>query len=139
MKSTTTSNGNAKQKEPGRFGSFFKRFFGGEFLLGKKMRPVYIYIAFLFVLVAIMIVSEQRIREKNRKINKLEIEYKNEISRLKANNQFIPYEQNKVLIQTMIDRGYVFDERHDYTVTVRRPVEEKRHLFKRKKQQDEKE
>lgn len=139
MKSTTKTNGNAKQKEPGRIGSTFKRVFGGEFLLGKQMRHVYIYMAFLFVLVAVMIVSEQRIREKNRKINKLEIEYKNEIARLKANNQFIPYEQNKLLIQSMIDRGYVFDERHDYTVTVRRPVEEKKHWFKRNKQQDEKE
>lgn len=139
MKSTTNSNGRQQKKEQGRLGRIFKNVFGGEFLVGENMRPVYLYVAFVLVLVAALIVSEQRIREKNNEIIKLESEYKKEISRLKANNQFIPYEENKILIQTMKDRGYVFDERHVFTMTVREPVEENHHWFNRNKQKDEKE
>lgn len=138
MKSTSDNN-RRREKKPTSFGTFFKTVFGGEFLLGENMRPVYVYVVFLLFLIAVLLVGEQRIREKNDKIRKLETEYKQEISRLKSSNQFIPYEENKILIQKMLDRGYVFDERHDFTIEVRKPVVEKRRLFNHKRKKDEKE
>ena len=94
----------------------------------------------LVLLVGVLVISEQRINDKKEEISRLENEYKSELSRLKANNQFIPYEENQMLIQKMKDRGYVLNEEHNYTVTVKEPVEEKRHIlffWKNKKKNQE--
>lgn len=110
-----------------------KDFFGGEFLLSRQMRRWYPYLAFVLALMAVMIISEQRIQDKQRKIKKLENEYKAELSKLKANNQFIPYEENQLLIRKMQERGYVLNEEQNYTIRVKREAPEKKHrLFKRK-------
>lgn len=126
MDSTTKHTGNKEQKEKT---PLLRRVFGGEFLLSQQMRPWYPYIVFVLVLVAILVLSEQRINEKKQEINRLENEYKSELSQLKANNQFIPYEENQILIQKMKDRGYVLDEEHNYTIHIPRPVKEKRRFF----------
>lgn len=127
MDSTTkrTDDNGKKQKTP-----LLRRVFGGEFLLSRQMRPWYPYIAFVLVLAAILVLSEQRINEKKQEITRLENEYKAELSRLKANNQFIPYEENQILIQKMKDRGYVLDEEHNYTIRIPRPEKEKRGFFR---------
>lgn len=126
MDSTTKriENNDKKDKK-----SFFGRLFGADFLLSEQMRPWYPYIVFVLILMAVLVVSEQRINEKNQEINRLENEYKAELSKLKANNQFIPYEENQILIQKMMERGYVLNEEHNYTVTVKKPVEEKKHIL----------
>jgi len=126
MDSTTKRNDNKAKKERT---PLLRRVFGGEFLLSQQMRPWYPYIAFVLVLAAILVLSEQRINEKKQEINQLENEYKAELSKLKANNQFIPYEENQILIQKMKERGYVLDEEHNYTIHIPRPVKEKRGLF----------
>lgn len=125
MKSITHSEEEPQPRKRG-FSNVLKDVFGGEFLLSRQMRRWYPYIAFLLVLMAVMVVSEQRITEKKRKITRLENQYKAELSRLKANNQFIPYEENQILIQKMQDRGYVLNEEQNYTIRVKREVPEKR-------------
>lgn len=107
-----------------------KDVFGGEFLLSRQMRRWYPYIAFLLLLMAMLVVSEQRIQEKKKKITKLENQYKAELSRLKANNQFIPYEENQILIKKMQDRGYVLNEEQNYTIRVKREAPKRRGIFK---------
>ncbi len=129
MKSTTTNPNQPPKKKEGGFSKFLKNVFGGEFLLSSQMRPWYPYILFVLLLMAILIVSEQRIQEKRVKVTKLENEYKAEISRLKANNQFIPYEENQILIHKMQERGYVLDEEHNYTIKVTKEVPDKKHHF----------
>ena len=109
-----------------------KDVFGGEFLLSRQMRRWYPYIAFLLLLMAMLVVSEQRIQEKKKKITKLENQYKAELSRLKANNQFIPYEENQILIKKMQDRGYVLNEEQNYTIRVKREAPKRRGIFKRR-------
>lgn len=132
----TSTNIPEKTRDP-KSESFFNKVFGGAFLTDPRMRPWYLYILILLLLVGIAIFSEQRLVQKQKKINRLEQEYKAEISQLKANNQFIPYEQNKALIEMLKEKGYVFDEKSDYTVTVVTPKEEKylwlKKIFKRKK------
>lgn len=108
-----------------------KDVFGGEFLLSRQMRRWYPYVAFVLVLMAVMVVSEQRITEKKKKITKLENQYKAELSRLKANNQFIPYEENQILIQKMQDRGYVLNEERNYTIRVKREATKKRKWWRK--------
>lgn len=104
----------------------------------EKARPWYLYALFVVLLVTALVVSEQRIRLKQRKIIKLENEYKAEISRLKANNQFIPYEKNKILIGKMQERGFITDEKQIYTVKKTKKAEEKRRWFRRKEGKREK-
>ncbi len=132
MKSTSQ---NSEEKQQGKRGisDVLKYVFGGEFLLGKQMRPWYFYVAVLLLLTMLTIVSEQSILEKKQTITKLENEYKSELSRLKANNQFIPYEENQILIRKMQEKGYVLDEEHNYTIRVKREVPEKRRLFSKKR------
>ncbi len=106
-------------------------------MVKKKMRPWYFYVFFLLVLVTILVISEQRIHIKEKKIIELENTYKAEISRLKANNQFIPYEKNKILIQKMQEKGYVTDEKQCFTVKATPKPVEKHRLFKRKERKHE--
>ncbi len=135
---TTSHNQNSQQRERTRFGEFFSNIFGGEILARKQMRPWYLYFFFVIVLVTLLVISEQRIRVKQKKINELENTYKAEISKLKANNQFIPYEKNKILIQKMQDKGYITDEKHSFTVKETPKREEKRRWFRRKESKHEK-
>lgn len=134
---TTSRNNNPKQQEKSGFRSFFSNIFGGEILVNKKMRPWYFYFLFVLVLVAALVVSEQQIRAKQNEIVELEDTYKMEISRLKANNQFIPYEKNKILIQKMQENGYVTDEKQCFTVKATPKPSEKRRWFRRKERKHE--
>ena len=134
---TASKNNNEQRPKGSRFGNFFSNIFGGEILANKKMRPWYFYFLFLFVLVVALVISEQQIRAKEKEINQLENTYKLEISKLKANNQFIPYEKNKILIQKMQEKGYITDEKQCYTVKeTPKPVENRR-WFTRKERKHE--
>lgn len=130
MRSTTHNEENPSQERRG-WSKVLKDVFGGEFLLSRQMRRWYPYVVFVLVLMAVMVVSEQRIQEKKKKIAKLENQYKAELSRLKANNQFIPYEENQILIQKMQDRGYVLNEERNYTIRVKREATKKRKWWRR--------
>ena len=132
MKSTTHSEEPVRKEKRGLF-KVLKDVFGGEFLLSRQMLRWYPYIALVFVLMAVMIISEQCIQDKKRKITRLENQYKAELSRLKANNQFIPYEENQILIQKMQERGYVLNEEQNYTIRVKRETPKRRGIFKKNK------
>lgn len=133
---TTSPNQEQLQKERSRFGEFFSNIFGGEILGSKKMRPWYAYFLFVTVLVTLLVISEQRIHVKQKKITELENSYKLEISKLKANNQFIPYEKNKILIQKMTDKGFVTSDSQIFTVKETPKPVKKRRWYERK--EDEK-
>lgn len=134
---TTSKINRENQAEKSRFSRFFSNIFGGEILANRKMRPWYFYFFFVLVLTAALVVSEQQIRAKEKMIDELENTYKMEISRLKANNQFIPYEKNKILIQKMQEKGYITDEKQCFTVKETPKPVEKRRWFKRKERKHE--
>lgn len=131
---TTSKNINEQPKEKTKFGQFFSNIFGGEILVKEKMRPWYFYFFFVLILVSALVLSEQRIKGKQKKINELENTYKTEITKLKANNQFIPYEKNKILIQRMQEKGFITDEKQCFTVKETPKPVEKRRWFKRRKE-----
>lgn len=133
MESTTNRTNNKPRKRSN--GSWLARMLGGEFLLSKQMIPWYPFIAFLLILMGFQIISEQRIIEKREKIKKLENVYKAELSKLKSNNQFIPYEENQLLIKKMEEHGYQLNEEHTYTILIKKPAEEKKRfsIFRKKK------
>lgn len=134
----TTSKPNDRNKpEKTKFGQFFSNIFGGEILVNKKMRPWYFYFFFVLVLVTALVISEQRINAKGKRIIELENTYKEEISKLKANNQFIPYEKNKILIQKMQEKGFITDEKQSFTVKETPKPVQKRRWFNRKERKHE--
>lgn len=134
---TTSKHNRENQTEKSRFSRFFSNIFGGEILANRKMRPWYFYFFFVLALTTALVVSEQQIRAKEKMIDELEDTYKMEISRLKANNQFIPYEKNKILIQKMQEKGYITDEKQCFTVKETPKPVEKRRWFKRKERKHE--
>ena len=134
---TTSRNNNEQPKAKTKFGQFFSNIFGGEILVKEKMRPWYFYFFFVLILVSALVLSEQRIKGKQKKINELENTYKTEITKLKANNQFIPYEKNKILIQRMQEKGFITDEKQCFTVKETPKPVEKRRWFKRKEKKHE--
>ncbi len=134
---TTSKTNREQQPEKTGFGRFFSNIFGGEILAKKQMRPWYFYFFFVIVLVTLLVISEQRISMKLKRIVELENTYKAEISKLKANNQFIPYEKNKILIQRMQERGFITDEKHNFTVKETPKPVQKRRWFKRKERKHE--
>ena len=134
---TTSKINRENQAEKSRFSRFFSNIFGGEILANRKMRPWYFYFFFVLALTTALVVSEQQIRAKEKMIDELEDTYKMEISRLKANNQFIPYEKNKILIQKMQEKGYITDEKQCFTVKATPKPVEKRRWFKRKERKHE--
>jgi len=136
MDSTSSVKRRKKDQSKRGLGRFMEKVLGGEFLLDREMLPWYPFILFVVLLMAVSVVSEQRIVEKKEKITELENEYKAELSKLKTNNQFIPYEENQILIETMKTRGYVLDEKHNYTVVVEKPVKEKKRRWFRKEAQN---
>lgn len=136
MKSTSNRNNNNQKQS--RFARLFSQIFGGEFLIRKSMRPWLVYGFFVLLLVSALVVSEQQIRVKQKKITELENEYKSEITKLKANNQFIPYEKNKILIGKMEERGFITDEKQIFTVKKTPKAEKKRRWFRRKEAKGEK-
>ncbi|MCR4738001.1 MAG: hypothetical protein K5846_07545 [Bacteroidales bacterium] len=130
---TTTNIENLESRKPKRMLSTMKSVFGGEFLLSRQMRPWYLYILFVLALVTALVVSEQSISNKKKKVARLESSYRQEVSKLKANNQYIPYEENKILIQKLLDRGYVFDNNQNFTIRMPKPADtRKRHFFKKR-------
>ena len=134
---TTSKNTQEQQPERTKFRDFFSNIFGGEILVNKKTRPWYCYAVFLLVLGSVLVVSEQKIHVKEKKIIELENTYKAEISKLKANNQSIPYEKNNILIQKMQEKGFITDEKQNFTVTATPKPVEKRHWFQRKERKHE--
>lgn len=117
MKSTYKPNRN-QQLNSERKTNWFWQILGGEFLIMPKVKNWYPYILLIFVMIVSAVVSEKYIKEKQIIIKKKEIEYKEEITKLKKNNQFIPYEQNQELIQLLEEQGFLKNDEVMYKIVV---------------------
>lgn len=114
----TTYRKNEQNRKPEKKKSSFWEFMGGEFLLHRSVVKWYPYILFLFVLAAIIIYNEKSITEKNNRIDELDKEYKNSITELRENNQFIPYDSTLKLIKILEDRGFEKNDKAVYKIPV---------------------
>lgn len=117
MKSTYKPNRN-QQLNSERKTNWFWQILGGEFLIMPKVKNWYPYILLIFVMIVSAVVSEKYIKEKQIIIKKKEIEYKEEITKLKKNNQFIPYELNQELIQLLEEQGFLKNDEVMYKIVV---------------------
>ena len=120
----TTSKQEPQQQPKAKGESFWKQLLSGDFLFAKETIRWYPYIAFVFILMVLIVLNEHTMDEKRQKINQLETEYKQTISELKHNNQYILYDENQQLIQMLNNRGFEKNDKHIYKIMVQTKKED---------------
>lgn len=115
-------SGNNNEKKTKK-NSWFKKIFTGEILTGEESKPIFLYGLFIVFLFVIIILMQQSVDKKEALIRKKQTEYKNAITRLKQNNNFIPYEQNQELIKKLEEQGFSKQDRHMFKIEVEKEVE----------------
>ena len=75
-------------------------------------------------LITAIIINEQQITKKQNKIKKYENEYKEALSKLKKNNQFIPYQESQELLKMIEERGFVKNDKNRYKIVVKEAKEQ---------------
>lgn len=112
-------------KEPKTKGnSFWKQLLSGDFLFAPETIRWYPYITYVFLLMILIVLNEHNMDAKRQKIKQLETEYKQTISALKHNNQYILYDQNQELRQLLNNRGFENKEKNIYKIIVQTPKED---------------
>lgn len=106
-------------KEKSRVFTWLWNILGGEILLNKNAKKIYWYLLFLLFFFVLMILNNKRIQAKKDKIDQYRTEYREAISELKKNNQFIPYQENQELLQIVKERGFVKSDKNCYKIVVK--------------------
>lgn len=112
-------------KEPKTKGdSFWKQLISGDFLFAPETIRWYPYITYVFLLMILIVLNEHNMDSKKQRIKQLETEYKQTISALKHNNQYILYDQNQELKQMLNNRGFEKNDKQIYKIIVQTPKED---------------
>ena len=104
--------------------SFWKQLISGDFLFAPETVRWYPYITYVFLLMILIVLNEHNMDAKRQKIKQLETEYKQTISALKHNNQYILYDQNQELKQMLNNRGFEKNDKQIYKIIVQTPKED---------------
>ncbi len=93
-----STNKQEPKQEKARKDSFWKQLLSGDFLFAQQTIRWYPYMAFIFMLMVLIVLNEHNMEAKRKKIKTLETEYKQTISLLKHNNQYILYDLSLIHI-----------------------------------------
>lgn len=104
--------------------SFWKQLISGDFLFAPETVRWYPYITYVFLLMILIVLNEHNMDSKRQRIKQLETEYKQTISALKHNNQYILYDQNQELKQMLNNRGFEKNDKQIYKIIVQTPKED---------------
>ena len=119
------STSKQEPKEPKTKGdSFWKQLISGDFLFAPETVRWYPYITYVFLLMILIVLNEHNMDAKRQRIKQLETEYKQTISALKHNNQYILYDQNQELKQMLNNRGFEKRDKNIYKIIVQTPKED---------------
>ncbi|MBO6050699.1 MAG: hypothetical protein J6P65_01810 [Bacteroidales bacterium] len=119
------STSKQEPKEPKTKGdSFWKQLISGDFLFAPETVRWYPYITYVFLLMILIVLNEHNMDTKRQRIKQLETEYKQTISALKHNNQYILYDQNQELKQMLNNRGFEKRDKNIYKIIVQTPKED---------------
>ncbi len=113
-----TTNRQEPKQEKEKRDSLWKQLLSGDFLFAPKTIRWYPYLVFVFILMVLIVINEHNMDAKRQKIKNLETEYKQTISLLKHNNQYILYEENQKLKQMLKDRGFEENNKHIYKIVI---------------------
>lgn len=119
-----STNKQEPQKPKSKGDNIWKQLLSGDFLFAPETVRWYPYITYVFLLMIMIVLNEHNMDAKRQRIKQLEIEYKQTISALKHNNQYILYDQNQQLIQMLKDRGFEKNEKQSYKIIVQTPKED---------------
>ncbi|MBP5650118.1 MAG: hypothetical protein J6X01_03455 [Bacteroidales bacterium] len=119
------TTGKQEPKEPKTKGdSFWKQLLSGDFLFAPETVRWYPYITYVFLLMILIVLNEHNMDAKRQRIKQLETEYKQTISALKHNNQYILYDENQQLKQMLNNRGFEKNDKQIYKIIVQTPKED---------------
>ncbi len=119
------STSKQEPKEPKTKGdSFWKQLLSGDFLFAPETVRWYPYITYVFLLMILIVLNEHNMDAKRQRIKQLETEYKQTISALKHNNQYILYDENQQLKQMLNNRGFEKNDKQIYKIIVQTPKED---------------
>jgi hypothetical protein len=119
------TTGKQEPKEPKTKGdSFWKQLISGDFLFAPETVRWYPYITYVFLLMILIVLNEHNMDAKRQRIKQLETEYKQTISELKHNNQYILYDENQQLKQMLNNRGFEKNDKQIYKIIVQTPKED---------------
>lgn len=105
-----------RKKEEKR--SAFWTFMGGDFLLHKKVTQFYPFFILLILLTAVLIANDKWISNKEAKLKNIEDQYKNTVSKIKKQNEFLPYDSAEKLMKLLKEDGFIKQEERLYKVPV---------------------
>lgn len=114
----TANKQERKQKKEEKRSAFWS-FMGGDFLLHKKVMQFYPYFFMLFALAAIIIANDAWIGKKEKKLQKIENEYKTTVSKIKKQNEFLPYDTATKLMELLQEEGFKKDQKQLYKIPVK--------------------
>lgn len=114
----------ARKNEKAKRNSFVTRLLSGDFLFSKEALKWYPYIIFVFLLLVAIVLNEHSMDAKRARIKQLETEYKLTIGKLKKNNQFIMYEENKELVRILNEQGFEKNDKNCYKIVISNKIEE---------------
>jgi hypothetical protein len=119
-----SANKQEPQQQPkAKADSFWKQLLSGDFLFAKGTIRWYPYLVFVFFLLILIVINEHSMDAKRHRIKELETEYKQTISLLKHNNQYILYDENQKLIQMLNNKGFEKNDKHIYKIVIQRTKE----------------
>jgi hypothetical protein len=119
------TTGKQEPKEPKtKDDSFWKQLLSGDFLFAPETVRWYPYITYVFLLMILIVLNEHNMDAKRQRIKQLETEYKQTISALKHNNQYILYDENQQLKQMLNNRGFEKNDKQIYKIIVQTPKED---------------
>jgi hypothetical protein len=109
---------NKKTQKRNSGNNVFREFISGDFLLQRKTLQLLPFIILFFGLALTAILNEKNIKNKSKKIDKKEIEYKLILDELRRNNQFIPYDQLNIIQEQAKAMGYVKNNPNTFKITI---------------------
>lgn len=114
----TTYKTQRKEKEQVKEPVTLSKIFGGDIITSKQALKFYPYILMVVVFIILIIINEQSIAKKQKQIKRYENEYKEVLSKLKKNNQFIPYQESQELLRIIEEKGFQKSDKNRYKIVV---------------------
>jgi hypothetical protein len=119
MKYTSVNIDQNKKTQKRNNNNVFREFISGDFLLQRKTLQLIPFIVLFFGLAFTAILNEKSIKNKSKKIDKKEIEYKLILDELRRNNQFIPYDQLFIIQEQAKYMGFIKNNPNTFKITIK--------------------
>lgn len=115
-----------EKKERKKGSGLLQYVLSGEFVLKLFQPRVLPYTIAVFILTFTAIINDRSIKNKIKRYEQKEIEYKATLNHLRKNNHFIPYDQLIVLQEKAKSRGFHRKQDGAYKITIQEDTQTKK-------------